>query len=144
MNATGLHRNALDKFYTKPDIVGQCIEMVSRYIQIHPTDLLIEPSAGDGSFIQGMRGLSPNCAFYDIAPANSEITRLDFLEYVNSSHENISQKIHVIGNPPFGRQSSLAIKFIKRQPLLHRPYRSSCPRVSKRRVCAIKFRKYFI
>ena len=114
MNATGLHRNALDKFYTKPDIVRQCIEMVSQYIQIRPADLLIEPSAGDGSFIQGMRGLSPNCAFYDISPANSEITQLDFLEYANSSHENISQTIHVIGNPPFGRQSSLAIKFIKK------------------------------
>ena len=25
-----------------------------------------------------------------------------------------SRKIHVIGNPPFGRQSSLAIKFIKK------------------------------
>jgi len=111
MNATGLHRNALDKFYTKPDIVSQCIEMVSQHIQIHPTDLLIEPSAGDGSFIQGMRGLSPNCAFYDIAPANSEITQLDFLEYANPSRENRS---HVIGNPPFGRQSSLAIKFIKK------------------------------
>jgi len=114
MNATGLHRNALDKFYTKPDIVRQCIEMISQHIQIHPADLLIEPSAGDGSFIQGMRGLSPNCAFYDIAPANSEITQLDFLEYANSSHENSSRTIHVIGNPPFGRQSSLAIKFIKK------------------------------
>ena len=27
-------------------------------------------------------------------------------------HDN--QKIYIIGNPPFGRQSSLAIKFIKK------------------------------
>ena len=35
----------------------------------------------------------------------------DFLKYF--PHSNTFNKIHVIGNPPFGRQSSLAIKFIR-------------------------------
>ena len=32
----------------------------------------------------------------------------------NNNNNNNTQKIHIVGNPPFGRQSSLAIKFIKK------------------------------
>jgi hypothetical protein len=79
-------------------------------------DLIIEPSAGNGAFIEGIKTLSNNYLFYDISPANDEIIQQDYLglkldqAILDSRKYN---KIHVIGNPPFGRQSSLAIKFIK-------------------------------
>jgi len=117
MNRTGLKRDTIDKFYTKPDVAAQCIQWTSDNISINKTDILIEPSAGNGSFIEGMRGLSDICKFYDIAPEHGDIEKRDFLEFDSISELGdigLNQKIHVIGNPPFGRQSSLAIKFIKK------------------------------
>lgn len=114
---TELNRNTIDKYYTKPNIATQCIELIKTHVTLNANDLIIEPSAGNGSFITQIKTLSPNYIFYDLEPEHEEIIRQDFLEL------NITQllqpdkpitSIHVIGNPPFGRQSSLAIKFIKK------------------------------
>ena len=110
----GLNRNTIDKYYTKDSIVEMCITCVKKYIDIKTEDLIIEPSAGNGSFINGIKLLSSNCMFYDLEPENSEIIKQDYLlcDYVEFAMKFNS--IHIIGNPPFGRQSSLAIKFIKK------------------------------
>ena len=50
----GLKRNTIDKYYTKPSIVEQCIELVKKYINISHNDLIIEPSASNGSFIENI------------------------------------------------------------------------------------------
>jgi len=110
----GLNRNTIDKFYTKNIVVEECLNFVKKYIQINSTDLIIEPSAGNGSFITCIKSLTSNCRFYDIQPENDEIIKQDYLLYNYESDKDIFDKIHVIGNPPFGRQSSLAIKFIKK------------------------------
>ena len=51
----GLKRNTIDKFYTKQSIVIQCIEMFKKYISIEKDDIIIEPSAGNGSFIEEIK-----------------------------------------------------------------------------------------
>ncbi len=107
---TGLNRNTIDKYYTKIDVVKICIDLIKKYVIISENDLIIEPSAGNGSFISGIKTLSNNYIFYDIEPHNKEIIKCDFLEYTYEKDKNI----HIIGNPPFGRQASLAIKFIKK------------------------------
>jgi hypothetical protein len=92
-----------DKFYTKPEVARRCISLLdlSRYKTI------IEPSAGSGSFSHQIK----NCLAYDIEPSNGEnIIRQDFFLL----DENFESPILVIGNPPFGRQASLAIKFIRK------------------------------
>jgi len=125
MSLTGLKRNTIDKFYTKDNVVDLCLEMVKTHIIISPNnDLIIEPSAGNGSFINKLKTLSKNCIFYDIHPEHPDIIKQDFLEFplnltdteIKTKFHTITsfKKIHVIGNPPFGRQSSLAIKFIKK------------------------------
>ncbi len=110
----GLNRNTIDKYYTKNSIVEQCLNLVSKYIQINHTDLIIEPSAGNGSFITGIKSITNNFKFYDIEPDNNEVIKQDYLLYDYSNIIQEYNNIHVIGNPPFGRQSSLAIKFIKK------------------------------
>lgn len=112
----GLTRNTVDKFYTKMEVVDLCLHAVATNIPICPNDFIIEPSAGNGSFITGIKSLGSACRFYDLEPDNNpEIIQQDYLKYdycsINKSEYN---KIHIIGNPPFGRQSSLAIKFIKK------------------------------
>jgi len=110
----GLNRNTIDKYYTKNDIVELCLNFVKKYIQINIDDLIIEPSAGNGSFITGIKSLTSNFKFYDLEPDNDEIIKQDYLLYDYSIIKETFSKIHIIGNPPFGRQSSLAIKFIKK------------------------------
>jgi len=112
----GLKRNTIDKYYTKDNIVDLCLNLVKQHIEINNNDLIIEPSAGNGSFISGIKELSTNYIFYDLDPENIEIVKQDYLlldpsKFINN---NIHNNIHIIGNPPFGRQSSIAIKFIKK------------------------------
>jgi predicted RNA methylase len=114
METTGLKRNPIDKFYTKESVVDTCVDLVKQYLTISfEDDLIVEPSAGNGSFIKGIKTLAKNRAFYDIEPAHDEIVKQDYLELILQT-KVAAGKIHVIGNPPFGRQSSTAIKFIKR------------------------------
>jgi predicted RNA methylase len=112
---TGLNRNTRDKYYTSISAVNKCIELFNSVIDISENDLCIEPSAGNGSFIKNIKQLFNNYKFYDLEPESDEIVKLDYLnfDYKNSLKTNYN-KIHVVGNPPFGRQSSLAIKFIKK------------------------------
>ncbi len=110
----GLTRNTIDKYYTKPNVVDLCLNLVKKYIEINPNDLIIEPSAGNGSFITGIKSLSSNFKFYDIEPENEEIIKQDYLIYDYGIIKTTFNKIHIIGNPPFGRQSSIAIRFIKK------------------------------
>lgn len=110
----GLNRNTIDKYYTKDIVVELCLNFIKKNIYLNSNDLIIEPSAGNGSFIMGIKSLSNNFRFYDLEPDNSEIIKQDYLLFDYANIKNIYNKIHVIGNPPFGRQSSLAIKFIKK------------------------------
>jgi predicted RNA methylase len=116
----GLKRNIIDKFYTKNYIVNMCCNYIQTNLNIsYEYDLIIEPSAGNGAFISSIKKLSSNYIFYDIQPEYDEIILQDYLQFdinvnINKDLKAKCNKIHVIGNPPFGRQSSTAIKFIKK------------------------------
>ena len=117
MQNVGLKRDVIDKFYTKNDIVDRCIYNIKKTIKISEDDLIIEPSAGNGSFISGIKTLCNNYRFYDLKPENSEIKEQDYLSLDLSQIKNMvveNGNIHIIGNPPFGRQSALAGKFLKK------------------------------
>lgn len=110
----GLKRNTIDKYYTKDTIVELCHNYIKEYITINENDLIIEPSAGNGSFIPIIKELTNNHIFLDLEPDNGEIIKQDYLLFKHDELKNKYKNIHIIGNPPFGRQSSLAIKFIKK------------------------------
>ena len=111
----GLRRNTVDKFYTKPEVVEICIAKIKEMLPIcNINDLIIEPSAGNGAFISGIKTLTNHYRFYDIDPENIEIAKQDYLDLDISLFRDRYQKIHCLGNPPFGRQSSTAIQFIKK------------------------------
>jgi len=96
-----------DKFYTIPIISEKCINIVGSFYNWNEWDLIIEPSAGNGSFLTKIP--SNNKIGIDILPEHEDIKKMDFLTYEPLSND--IKKIIVIGNPPFGRVSSLAIKF---------------------------------
>lgn len=111
----GLSRKTIDKYYTVDKVVKKCMDLVNKHVKINKDDLCIEPSAGNGSFIEYIKLSFINYKFYDLKPENSEIVKQDYLTFDYDKLMKIKyNKKHVIGNPPFGRQSSLAIKFIKK------------------------------
>ena len=65
-------------------------------------------------FIKSIKTVTSNYLFYDLEPELKEIIKPDYLDYDASLIREKYNNIHVIGNPPFGRQSSLSIKFIKK------------------------------
>lgn len=100
-----VREEGLDKFYTIPAIVDKCILSLSRLYNWCDWDLIVEPSAGNGSFLLKIPSIKK--IGIDILPEHNDIIKQDFFTYspINKT------KVLVIGNPPFGRVSSLAIKF---------------------------------
>jgi hypothetical protein len=96
----------LDKFYTISAISEQCINILGAKYDWTKWDLVIEPSAGNGSFFTKIPTLKK--VGLDIAPEHVDIIKRDFFEYKPQAGLG---NILVIGNPPFGRVSSLAVKF---------------------------------
>ena len=66
-------RDSLDRFYTPQSSAEYCINTIEN---IKDYDLIIEPSAGSGSF----SNLIPECLAYDIASQNDTIITQDYLE----------------------------------------------------------------
>lgn len=98
---TGLQRDCKDQFYTCEPVARLCVDMLQRHV---PSNIQwIEPSAGEGVFLR----LVPHSIGYDTEPRDPSIQTADFLQVV------IPQGCLVFGNPPFGRQASLAKQFIR-------------------------------
>jgi hypothetical protein len=98
-------KEGLDKFYTIPSFSKHCIDKVDMMYGLDSFDISIEPSAGSGSFFNQ---LPYNKVGIDIQPEDENIVEMDFFRYEPlTKYKNIL----TIGNPPFGRVSSLAIKF---------------------------------
>lgn len=108
---TQMDRRSLDKFYTKDHVAIDCIQRMLDVIQPSPEDLIIEPSAGNGSFLNHLEQLEQKIDAFDLYPESDRIRQQDFYTYVPPQTD---ASIHVIGNPPFGRQTSGALKFIKK------------------------------
>ena len=102
MSAKTVRKEGLDKFYTIPSYSKTCIDHV--FELYHDWDLVVEPSAGNGSFLNQIESKKIGI---DISPEHKDIIKQDFLTYEPNEQGNIL----VIGNPPFGKVSSLAIKF---------------------------------
>jgi len=109
----------LDKYYTPPEIAQHTLDKIYEIIGRENIDLFLEPSAGDGVFLNILdqdfrKNLDYNKSYvkpyeaYDIAPEDNRISKMDFLSYKNDSFKRIC----AIGNPPFGdRKNNLVRKF---------------------------------
>lgn len=100
----------LDKFYTKPDVVQSLLSQIS----LEDYDTILEPSAGSGNFSNILFQYG-NLIAIDIDPDNEYIQKADFLQDFLILEGNTI----AIGNPPFGKQCSLAIKFFNKAASYH-------------------------
>jgi len=102
------NENNLDQFYTKENVALMCYQILEKNIKKESYDIYLEPSAGSGSFYNL---LDKNKRLgIDISPKSQEIIKMDYIDFVPVSNK----KYLVVGNPPFGKISSLAIKFFNK------------------------------
>lgn len=106
MSTSTVREEGLDKFYTKVDVSRKFVNVVDSLRNLNDWDLIVEPSAGSGSFFNQLP--EHNRIGLDISPQNTNITLKDFFTYFP---DDVNKRILVIGNPPFGKISSLAVKF---------------------------------
>ncbi len=98
-------KNDKDQFYTDPVWAKKFIKKVDELYGLSTFDLIIEPSAGLGAFLNN---LPDNAIGYDLEPKCPRCTEQDFYTvYPDMDKSNIL----VIGNPPFGRVCSDAVGF---------------------------------
>ena len=105
-NINSVRKDGLDKFYTILSYSKKFIDKTFELYDISQWDLIVDPSAGNGSFLNQIH--SNHKIGIDISPEDDNIIKKDFFEYCPPINK---KKIIVIGNPPFGKISSLAIKF---------------------------------
>jgi hypothetical protein len=89
----------LDQFFTNVDVAAKCLSTLDLTL----FDTIVEPSCGNGSFYN----LLPQAIGIEIDAkvACKDAIVMDFFDF------SIGGKVLVVGNPPFGRVSNLAVKF---------------------------------
>lgn len=100
-----------DKYYTPQHVVDY---VVKKTIEIVGSDFdcVVEPSAGNGAFIQAIEDSFKGSkkVYMDLYPDADGVAQQDYLKYEHK-HEG---KTLVIGNPPFGARNTLSVRFFKK------------------------------
>ena len=98
-----------DQFFTPLETAQKCFQIftdtINKYGETPHQFKYIEPSAGDGSFLNV---LPEDTIAMDIEPRHSSVFNCDYLNW----KPNEPNKYVVFGNPPFGLRGHLALKFI--------------------------------
>jgi len=106
---TGKFRtNTKDQYYTKASVAKECIDSILSSVPGVAQYQWIEPSAGNGSFLKALPS-EIRAIGIDLDPKMDGIVKGDFLTWEPTSQG----KRIFFGNPPFGKQGSLAKSFIQ-------------------------------
>lgn len=90
----------LDKFYTNKIVAKNCVDILNSLFTLQ-NEMFLEPTAGNGVFLPYL----PQYEAYDLKPENPLIKQQDIFTLIPNRQDYV-----VIGNPPFGKRSKLAIK----------------------------------
>lgn len=103
-----------DEYYTRSDLAVKFVQIISQRWQAQDV-LFVEPSAGEGAFVQPLLKLSRKVRALDINPkVRTKVIKVgDFLK-PNHLFKGKHAAIVVIGNPPFGKNASQAVKFFNK------------------------------
>ena len=120
------NENGLDQFYTNPDVALRCYNKLAELVNINDYDIHLEPSAGSGSFFNIMDNIKK--VGLDIEPTTDDVVKMDYFDYKPIA----GKKYLVVGNPPFGRVSALAVKFFNKSAEFSNCIAFIIPRTFKR------------
>jgi len=102
----------LDKYYTSTELAKHCVEQTKEIIGISNITEYIEPSAGNGVFLDILESENVDYLAYDIEPEDisCRIQKQDFLKLDSSYKKGRC----IIGNPPYGTKNNLTVAFYKK------------------------------
>lgn len=107
-----------DQYFTRPEIADRAVGWLEDLLGSWPRPLLpwyfIEPSAGEGSFLDALAARGHRAWAGDLVPAHPRVRRHDFLADPVPRWPARFERRVVIGNPPFGRKADLAVAFLNR------------------------------
>jgi hypothetical protein len=107
---TGKFRtNMKDQFYTNEIVAKSCINNIINILPHTSKYVWIEPCAGNGAFLHNIPSSYEKIGL-DLEPKANGIIKQDYLKWSPPKDKDII----IFGNPPFGRQSSLAKSFISK------------------------------
>ena len=107
---TGKFRtNMKDQFYTNESVAKSCINQITTLLPHTNKYVWVEPSAGNGAFLHNISSSYEKIGL-DLEPKAKDILKQDYLKWSPPKDKDII----IFGNPPFGRQSSLAKSFISK------------------------------
>ena len=128
----------LDQIYTKPAVADRCLRFLRETLD-GLADLrrdrifYVEPSAGEGCFLDLLP--AGRRIGIDIDPRRPGIIRHDFLTWPFEDTIEDPRHTVVVGNPPFGHRSRLAIRFFNRAAAMANTIAFVVP---------VQFRKYSV
>lgn len=113
MPAIRSHARRLDQFYTQRPLAIRLVRLAEEHLGSQ-VGAWIEPSAGDGAFLDALTQSSarprPVLAL-DLHPARPDIECADFLTWSPPIASTNPVAYGLLGNPPFGKNASLAVRF---------------------------------
>ena len=128
----------LDKFYTKPAIARRLVTT----LDLGEYETIVEPSCGAGAFVAALKEKllsgsgersQPALHFIDVASAEPA-HRADFFDWTPPPPAaGGGGKCLVVGNPPFGKNASLAVRFFNRAALFADTVAFIVPRTFQKR-----------
>ena len=101
--------SGLDKFYTISSVSQTCLTTIGRLYEWASWDLVVEPSAGNGSFLLQIPTSKDKKIGLDISPDHADVVNKNFFEYAPPPDIGLGLglgNILVVGNPPFGKARS--------------------------------------
>ena len=106
---TGKFRtNTKDQYYTKSSVASGCVAQILAHMPHCRAYQWVEPSAGNGAFLKVVPADVEKIGI-DLEPKAPGIQQGNFLDWAPVT----VKKRLFFGNPPFGRQSSVAKSFIR-------------------------------
>lgn len=110
----------LDQFYTQPAVAARCLQWLLEVLDSPHAGaaardrVWIEPSAGTGSFSDLLMARFEHVLALDLAPKADAIRKANFLTWRGPGRTHRREHGVVVGNPPFGKNASTALKFLQR------------------------------
>ena len=105
-----------EQYYTPPELaqnlLGHLVEIIREQSGTYFLErdcLWVEPAGGTGNFVEAAKNLGYSVWSCDIEPKNTNVFVGDYL--LSDPKSFLNRHIVVYGNPPFGRNNSLSVKF---------------------------------
>jgi len=134
----------LDKFFTKQEVAKFCFEKVCEVIPENNRQIFIEPSAGNGAFLEFL----PKYIAFDIDPIKNNDKNIEKIDFLSLTKIVITDRCKfenttIIGNPPFGSCCNLAIDFFNKSSEFASYIAFILPKTFRKTSIHKKLNKYF-